>query len=124
MLSEKEKGNKDDNDNDKIIIKADLVSNGKIEGAEGELEFEIDGDEREFEIEIENVPTRLYRLVVADKPVGDIEVVEQDGKTKGKLKFTEPKKAETLLLEFDPRGKIVEVFQDGVLILDALFPDE
>jgi len=133
VLSEKEKGKKDDDDdddNDKIIIKADLVSTNEIEGAEGELEFEIDGDEREFEVEIENVPAGMYSLVVAPAgqvgaPVGEIEVVEQDGKTKGKLKFTEPKKDETLLLDFDPRGGIIEVFiQDGALILDALFPEE
>jgi hypothetical protein len=62
--------------------------------------------------------------VVAGVPVHDIEVVEEDDKTKGNLKFTNPQKVETLLLDFDPRGEIVEVFQDNALILDALFPDE
>ena len=86
--------------------------------------LQIGGDEREFEVEIENVPAGLYSLVVDDVPVHDIEVVEEDGKTKGKLKFSNPQKVETLLLDFDPLGEIVEVFQDSALILDALFPDE
>jgi hypothetical protein len=129
VLSEKTKGNKDDDDedgdeSDTTSIKVDLVSSGEIEGAEGELEYEIDGDERKFEVEIENVPAGLYSLVVAGVPVHDIEVVEEDDKTKGNLKFTNPQKVETLLLDFDPRGEIVEVFQDNALILDALFPDE
>jgi hypothetical protein len=128
ILSEKTNGKKDDDDDDddgdKIVIKTDLVSSGEIEGAEGELEFEIDGDEREFEVEIESIPVGTYSLVVADTAVGDIEVVEEDGATRGKLKFSNPQTADTLLLEFNPRGKVVEVFQGSALILDALFPDE
>lgn len=114
----------DEEDGDKIVIEIDMSSTGEIEGAQGELEFEIEGDEREFEVEIEDVPVGLYAVMVADNKVGDIEVVEEDGKTKGKLKFTDPQEAETLLLDFDPRGEVVEVLQGDTVILDALFPDE
>jgi hypothetical protein len=51
-------------------------------------------------------------------------VVEDDGKTKGKLKFTDPVKAGTLELDFDPRDKVIEVLQGGTVILDTLFPNE
>jgi hypothetical protein len=55
---------------------------------------------------------------------GQIEVVETDGQFKGKLKFSNPVKGDTALLDFDPRGMILEVLQGDVVILESLFPEE
>ena len=45
-----------------------------------------------------------------------------------KVKFTDPQKSDTLVLDFDPREQIIEVRQTGVddplVILEVLFPDE
>ena len=73
---------------------------------------------------MENVETGAYTVRVDNNPVGDIEVVEDDGKMKGKLKFTDPVKAGSLELDFDPRDKLIEVLRDGTVILETLFPNE
>ena len=49
-----------------------------------------DGDETEFSVEVEHVPVGLYPLIVGGVQRGEIEVVESEGKFKGKLKFTDP----------------------------------
>jgi hypothetical protein len=81
-------------------------------------------DDTEFSVEVENVPADFYPLMVGDIERGQIEVVEIDGKLKGKLKFKDPQTAESELLDFDPRGEIVEVFQGDVVILESLCPNE
>ena len=125
VLAEKQAGKKDpEHDDDFVKIKTELDSTGEIDGAEGEAEFEIHGEKREFEIEVENVETGAYTVRVDNNPVGDIEVVEDDGKMKGKLKFTDPVKAGSLELDFDPRDKLIEVLRDGTVILETLFPNE
>jgi hypothetical protein len=95
-----------------LKIEVDLTNTGVLPDAEGEAEFEMDGDETEFEVEVENVPAGFYPLLVGGEEKGQIEVVENDGKLKGKLKFKNPQTAETELLDFDP------------LILESLFPNE
>lgn len=122
VLSEKQKGK--DKDKNKTVIKVDMESTGEFGGAEGELEYEISDDEREFEVEVEDVPVGLYAVWVGDDNVGDVDVVMNDGKTKGKLKFTDPEKAGTLLLDFDPLGKMIEIRQGDTVFLKALFPTE
>lgn len=125
VLAEKQAGKNDHKHGDDFIkIKTELDSTGVVENAEGEAEFEIHGEKREFEIEVENVEPGSYTVRVDNNPVGDLEVVEDDGKTKGKLKFTDPVKTDTLELKFDPRDKVIEVLQDGTVILDTLFPNE
>lgn len=126
LLSEKEPGKKDDEDDDEgIEIEADLTSTGVIDGAKGEAEYEADTDESEFSIKIKNVPAGFYAVWVGGVDVGEIEVVEDDGK----LKFTDPQKTGTSDLNFDPRGELIEVRQDDdangdPVILEVLFPDE
>jgi hypothetical protein len=122
VLSEKMPGDK--HESDKMVIEIDMDSTGEIEGAEGELEFEIHGDEREFEVEVEHVPAGMYSVWVGGIKVGEVEVAEEDGKTKGKLKFSDPQKDDTLLLDFDPRGEVIEIMAGDTVILDALFPEE
>ena len=116
VLAEKQTGKKDKEDSDGLKIKVDLNNTGEIEGAEGEVEFEVEGDETEFEVEVENLPVGLYSVIVAAVKVGDLDVTEEDGKTKGKLKIENP--------DFDPRGQIIEVIQDPTVFLEVLFPDE
>lgn len=121
VLAEKVKGPKDNPD--ALKIEVELDNTGVMPDAEGEAEFETDGDEAEFEIEIEDVPAGFYPVFVGGVEVGQIEVVEQDGKFKGKLKFSDPQKADTELLDFDPRGEIVEVTDGTDVILEVAFPE-
>ncbi|MDX1460023.1 MAG: hypothetical protein R3348_03110 [Xanthomonadales bacterium] len=122
VLAPHEKGPKEKDGG--VEIGVDLTNTGVIPDAEGEAEYEAYEDEAEFEVEIEGVPAGLYPLFVGGEDQGQIEVVEDDGKFKGKLKFSDPERVDTELLDFDPRGEIVEVLQGDAVILEALFPTE
>lgn len=126
VLAEKQKGAKDDPDDEDeaIEIEIDLVDTGVIEGAKGEAELEIWAEETEFSIKIKDVPAGFYAVLVSDVQVGEIEVVEDEGKFEGKIKFTDPLEEGALELTFDPRGQQIDILQaDLQVILQVLFPD-
>jgi len=129
VLSEEKQGKpKDDDDGDHgSSIEVDLTSTGIIEGAKGEAEYETGTGEREFSVKIKDVPAGIYAVEVGGSPEGDIEVFENDGDFEGKAKFTDPQKADTLELDFDPSGQVIEIRQttgeDPQVILEVLFPD-
>lgn len=125
FLAEKTKGNPDEDDEEGTKVEIDLDSTEVIEGAKGEAEYEDYADEKEFEVEIENVPGGSYTLRVGGDDKGSIEVVEDDDDFEGKIKFTSPQKADTLELNFDPTGQLIEVLNsDLAVILKAVFPAE
>ena len=132
VLSEKKQGKPEDDDEDEdedsLKLEADFTSTGVIEGASGEAEYEVETDEREFSVSIKNVPLGFYSVEVGGMPEGEVEVVEQNNKTRGKVKFTDPQKEGTLELDFVPLGQVIEIRQtegdDPQVILEVLFPDE
>jgi hypothetical protein len=129
VLSEKKQGKpEDEEDDDGVELEADFTNNGVFEDAEGEAEYEMETDEREFSVKIKNVPIGVYSVEVGGFAKGDLEVTELNGKTEGKAKFTDPKKSDTLDLNFDPRGQVIEIRQtavdDPLVVLEVLFPDE
>ena len=106
----------------KLEIEVSLDNTGVagFEDAEGKAEYEVEGEEREFEIEIEDVPAGSYGLFVGGNPQGTIEVA----KNKGKLKFKAPQESNAELLNFDPLGEIIEVRNaDNTAILEVAFPE-
>lgn len=121
VLGEKVKGPKDKGDETKIELALENTGVTGYEDAEGKVEYEVGSDEREFEIEIEDVPAGSYGLFVGGSPEGTIEV---NASGKGKLKFSDPQREDRELLGFDPMGQIVEVANgDDVTILEVTFPD-
>ncbi len=92
-----------------VETRADFINTGLIASAKGEVELEQELAEVEFEVEIENLPTGNYGLYVDGDIVGTIMVVNDDGGTKGELKFRFPEEAGKSTLDFDPRGKLIEV---------------
>jgi len=129
VLSEKQTGKPDKDKGEKITIEADLTSTGVVEGAKGEAEFEMEMDESEFSVKVKDVPVGFYSVEVAGVSKGEVEVVDDDGDFEGRVKFSDPQKAENLLLDFDPRGEIVEIRQttgdEPEVILEVVpFPDE
>jgi len=123
ILAEKTKGKKDKNDEDRTKVEIDLASTEVIAGAKGEAEYDDYADEKEFSVKIKNVPVGTYSLEVGGVEKGSI-VVEDDGDFEGKIKFTDPPRADTLELDFDPRGHDIDVLNGGdEIILHAVFPD-
>jgi len=128
VLSEMKPGKPDKED--ALKIEADFTNTGVegFEAAEGEAEFEVESGGTELSVKIKNVPVGFYAVHIDGVNNGDIEVVEDDGKLEGKAKFTDPQKADTLELLTDPRGQLIEIFNNAgevtPAILDVLFPDE
>ena len=127
VLAEKDNGNNGggNGNNGKQEISVELDNTGIMPAAEGKATYEIKNNSVEFEVEIEDVPAGSYPLHVDSVERGQIEVIEDDGKFKGKLKFSDPQKEGKVLLDFNPRGEIVEVYSGVDIILEIIpFPDE
>jgi hypothetical protein len=134
VLAEKDNGNNGGNGNGKMEIEVDMDNTGVYPEAEGEASYLEKNNSIEFEVEIKGVPMGTYPLRVADTPRGEIYVApdddDDDDKLKGKLRFSNPQKEERELLDFEPRGKWIEVYDDGTVdfdddarIFDVYFPD-
>ena len=125
VLSEKMPGKPDRED--ALYIEADFTNTGVegFEAAEGEAEFEAGSDEIELSVKIKNVPVGFYAVHINGASNGDLEVVEVNGKFEGRAKFTDPQKPGTDKLLTDPRGLLIEVFNNaGENILEIYFPSE
>jgi hypothetical protein len=119
-------GGNGNNGNGKTEIEADLDYYGTYPGADGEASYEEKNNSVEFEVEIKGVPEGSYPLWVDNSPRGNIVVAadeDDDDTLKGKLRFSDPQKEERELLDFDPRGKWVEVYEGTTRIFDVLFPE-
>lgn len=111
VLSQKKTGKPDKGDHQGIKLEAEFTNTGVAgyESASGEAEYEMEADEREFSVKVKNAPAGFYTVEVQGVVEGELEVVEIDGKLEGRVKFTDPPKVDTLELDFDPLGYIVEI---------------
>ena len=120
-------GNNDGNGNNgRTEVEVDLVNKGVYPEAEGEASYEEKNNSAEFDVEIKGVPEGNYPLRVDDVLRGDILVMaddDDDETFKGRIRFSNPQKEERELLDFDPRGEWVEVYEANTLIFDVLFPE-
>ena len=93
--------------------------------ASGDAKLEPRTDRTDFSVEIEDVPVGSYGLRIGGETVGAIEVVMlQDGSVEGELEFRNPVEPGKILLDFDPRGKQIDVLDGSTLVLETLFPSE
>jgi hypothetical protein len=113
------------NDGEFIEIAIGLVNTGVLSGAKGEAEWEMNSDRVEFSVEIEDVPVGLYPLSVGGIEVGTIQAIEMhDGEVYGHIRFRDPEAHGREHLDFEPRGQLIEVFEDDRVILEVDFPDQ
>jgi hypothetical protein len=125
VLAKKSGGNGHGNGNGNAPeeTSVDLAGTGIIEGAEGEASFRSKANGTEFDVDIEGVPEGLYPLVVGGVEQGQIEVAADGDKSKGRIRFSDPQKENRELLEFDPRGQLIEVLSGTDVVLEVFFPD-
>ena len=88
-----------------------LVSTGVDADAHGFASYESTSDEQEFEVEVEDLPDGSYELRVGGISRATIQVDDEEGE----VKFNKPARAGRLLLDFDPRGQLIEVSRGGVV---------
>jgi len=100
-----------------------LAPTGAAPGASGEARFrDRDDCDRDFKVEAEDVPVGDYDLFVGGVLRGTIPVRldSHSGKIQGEIEF-ETGDSRKPLLDFDPRGQLVEVSQNAVAFLTAMF---
>jgi hypothetical protein len=102
-----------------------LFNTGADSDAKGKARFRQDTDcDRDFRVEIENLPAGEYKLRVAGIEQGTITVALDLGEMVGHIEFdTDPDQPGEILLTFDPRGQLIEIIQDGTVYLSRTFPD-
>jgi hypothetical protein len=84
--------------------------------ASGKLKLRQRPAQVDFSVSLEDVALGSYSVRVGGTPRGLLQVTAQAGRNKGELEFAFPADAGKLLLDFDPRGQLVEVLQGNQLV--------
>jgi len=102
-----------------------LISSGVDADAKGKSRFrQDDGCDRNFRVEVEKLPLGNYELAVGGVSRGMMVVELVLGEPVGHIEFeTSPSQPGQLLLDFDPRGQLVEVKQGATLFLSVTMPE-
>jgi hypothetical protein len=103
-----------------IELELDNVSG--IAGAEAVAEYGERHNGVEFEIEIEGVPAGFYTLYVDAVERGTIEVIDDDDKTKGRIRFSDPQKEDRALLDFPVLNSLIEIDGAAGTMFEGNFP--
>lgn len=91
-------------------------------GASG-VATHIDKGKRElFEVEVAGLSMGIYDLYVGGGKVGEIDVLPDIGETEGEIRFDTKRKKGALRLNFDPRGKTIEVRNSFNVLLSGVLP--
>lgn len=102
-----------------------LESTGADPDADGKARFRQDTDcDRDFRVAVDDLPVGAYELVVGGIVRGSIDMVDVGGgDTEGQIEFDDdPDQPGELLLDFDPRGQLVEVRQGTTVYLSLAMP--
>ncbi len=104
-------------------IEVELDNTGVFPAASGDARLRPREDRTDFSVEIEDVPVGVYGLRVGGEIVGSIEVkLMPDGAIQGELEFRNPVEPGKVLLDFDPRGKQIDVLDGTTVVLETSFP--
>jgi hypothetical protein len=102
--------------------KIELSNTGVNSAISGDAELKQDPDKVEFEVEIEDTAPGIYELWLGGDFLADIEVIDFGFETEGEVEFRFPQENDHLLLNFDPRGQLIEIIKDGDVLLNGMFP--
>jgi hypothetical protein len=109
-----------------VDVEPDLENTGVDPDADGKARFRQETDcDRDFRVEVEDLAVGSYELAVGGILRGSIDVADiGGGATEGEIEFdNEPDEPGELLIDFDPRGQLVEVRQGSTVYLDVTMPD-
>ncbi|WP_233993899.1 hypothetical protein [Salinibacter altiplanensis] len=119
---EEENEEDEEEDENEIEIETALENVGPDSDAAGEVEFEKDANETKFKIEVEDLTTGTYDVVMADTTRGELDVTGDEGEAE--VEFRRPSEEGHPPLNFDPRGRRVEVQQGGTPYLETVVPTD
>ncbi len=100
-----------------------LASTGADSDASGVAEYEVDPEgAHEFGVEIEDVAVGVYRVRVGGVDRATLRAARLGDTVEGEVEFRSPVERGKVLLDFDPRGQLLEVVSsDGVVLFRHLF---
>lgn len=108
-----------------VEIEVELTNTGVYPAGSGDAKLEPRDDRTDFSVEIEDVPEGSYPLRIGGDMVGSIQVTTlMDGSVEGELEFRDPVEPGKILLDFDPRGKLIEVLEGSTVIFETDFPSQ
>jgi hypothetical protein len=97
---------------------ANLDNVGPDPDANGSLSYEATSNEREFEVEAEDLPDGSYTVRVAGMSRATMAV----SRGRGEVKFNDPPRAGRETLSFNPRGATTEIVQGATVYLRGRLP--
>jgi hypothetical protein len=96
-----------------------MTNTGVVPAAQGKLKFDEMPSRTEFSAEAEDLPIGAYALFVDGVQRGTINVAAAATGSNGELEFRSPVEPGKVLLDFDPRGKLVQIRQGSTVFLSA-----
>jgi len=103
-------------------IRFELDNTGLDADSSGDARLRQEHDRVRFDVEIEDLPPGEYELWIGGLLRGVIQVIDFGTEIEGEIEFSFPQSSGEELLDFDPRGQVVEIRQNGMVYLDGLFP--
>ncbi len=95
---------------------------GTDSGASGKATYARKGSNARFTVAVEGLPMGTYDLYVNSAKVGDFTVTPDGLKTRGAIAFDTKRRSKVHRLNFDPRGKAIEVYNGLVVVLAGVLP--
>jgi len=115
-------GNPEPGTCDQIDVEPTVTNTGADPDADGKVRFRQDTNcDRDLRVEAEDLAVGDYELVVGGVVRGTLTVPAGDNK--GELEFDSTREESKLLLDFDPRGALIEVRQGATVFLTATIPN-
>lgn len=90
-------------------------------GGSGDAKLERLSNKVNFDVEIEDVPIGVYSVQVGGVHRGNLLVSMQNGRNKGELEFSNPQDVGKPILNFDPRGQLVQVKLGAEVVASVTF---
>jgi hypothetical protein len=105
-------------------VRVNLVNTGAAPSASGHAEYRVRKKNRvSFHVEAEDLAPANYDVTVDGVLEGVLDVRQLvNNKVEGEIEFDTKVEPGHVLLDFDPRGKLVTVERAGVVYLQVVFP--
>jgi hypothetical protein len=101
--------------------RVDLTMAPTFASGSGDARLKREANKVSFSVEIEDVPIGSYSVKVGGTHRGSLLVSVQNGKRQGELEFSNPQDAGKPLLNFDPRGQLVQLLLGSEVVASVTF---
>lgn len=96
-----------------------VIDDGAYAGASAYAEYEVRTNRESFEVEVRSMPVGAYPLMVdLEGTLSEVGLIQVDARGRGEIEFGDPPRFDEAQLDFDPRGRQLEIREDGG---DAVF---